>query len=350
MTLTTGNASRSANDTERPAHIRNIAELARLAGVSAGTVSRALAGKSVVNAETRAAIQALADRHGFRLNQMARNLRTQKTSVIGVVIPLGHDERQHISDPFFMTMIGLFADRLTENGYDLMLSRIVPRDREWLDRITSSGMLDGVLLIGQSDQFETIERVAANYRPLVAWGEHRDGQMHCSVGTDNYVGGKLAAERLMARGATRLAFLGDIGPPEMAARCKGASDAVAAAGHQPVEVMPTPLSSDAMVPHIDQHFANVRGRIDGIVAASDVIAMRALRVLADKRIKVPGDVALVGYDDLPLASHTVPRLTSVHQDLRRGAAAMVDALFKRMAGEDAPSLVMPPRLAERDTA
>ncbi|RYY07119.1 MAG: LacI family transcriptional regulator, partial [Alphaproteobacteria bacterium] len=158
--------------------VRNIADLARLAGVSPGTVSRALAGKALVNAETRARIQALATEHSFRPNQMARRLRTQRTGVIGVVVPLGHERRQHLSDPFFMSLLGHLADSLTENGYDLMLSRIIPDADDWLERIVGSGMLDGVLLIGQSDQWETIERVAAEYRPMVVWGSQMPGQIH----------------------------------------------------------------------------------------------------------------------------------------------------------------------------
>ena len=103
-----------------PERARTITDLARIAGVSPGTVSRALAGKSLVNAKTRERIEALAREHGFRLNQMASRLRRQKTGVIGVAIPLGHDRRQHISDAFFMTLLGYLADELTERGYDLM--------------------------------------------------------------------------------------------------------------------------------------------------------------------------------------------------------------------------------------
>ena len=102
-----------AEDTpEKPRRIRNISELAKLAGVSAGTVSRALAGKDLVNKQTSDRIQALAREHGFRPNQMASRLRTGQTGVIGVVIPLGHEVRQNISDPFFITMLGLLADKL----------------------------------------------------------------------------------------------------------------------------------------------------------------------------------------------------------------------------------------------
>ena len=181
--------------------------------MSPGTVSRALAGKSLVNAKTRERIQSLAREHGFQPNQMASALRRQKTGVIGVVIPLGHDREQQISDSFFMTLLGHLADELTEKGYDLMLRRVIPeRDEDWLDRFIRSGMIDGVVVIGQSDQFDRIEEVADGYLPMVVWGNHQEGQRHCVVGADNRLGGRLAAERLIAAGAKRLAFFGDTAP------------------------------------------------------------------------------------------------------------------------------------------
>lgn len=162
-------ASRSGND--NAPKVRTLADLAKLAGVSAGTVSRALSGSTLVNEKTREHIQALARDHGFRPNQIASKLRSKRTGTIGVVIPLGHERRQHISDPFFMTLLGHLADELTESGYSLILSRAIPEDTpDWLDWLAGSGMVDGVIVVGQSDQFETIERVARDYRPLVAWG------------------------------------------------------------------------------------------------------------------------------------------------------------------------------------
>ena len=332
--------------------VRTIADLARLAGVSPGTVSRALAGKSLVNAETRDRIQTLATEHSFRPNQMASRLRTQRTGVIGVVVPLGHERRQHLSDPFFMRMLGFLADRLTEDGYDLMLSRVIPDATDWLERIVDSGMMDGVLLIGQSDQFHSIERVARRYRPLVAWGSSNlPGQVHCAIGTDNIAGGRLAGERLIARGARRIAFLGELRAPEIRQRCEGVAQALATAGiAQPPIQLDTPMASDAMEQEIAAHLARVGGDIDGIAAASDVIAVTTLRVLADRGIRVPHDMPVMGYDDLALAASAVPRITTVRQDIARGTSEMVSALFRRIAGEDAPSVVMAPVLVERDSA
>ena len=342
----------TTGSSEKPRRIRNISELAKLAGVSAGTVSRALAGKELVNRQTRERIQAIAREHGFRPNQMASRLRTGQTGVVGVVIPLGHEKKQHISDPFFMTLLGHLADELTEGGYDLMLKRVIPEnDDDWLERIVDSGMLDGVLMIGQSNQFDTIERVAEIYRPLVVWGTWREGQQHCVVGTDSFVGGRLAAQHLIKRGCRKLAFFGDTHGIEIEQRLDGARAAIAESGSDvTLEAFATRLSEQEMPGQIAADLARMDPDIDGIFAASDVIAMVTLRLLHERGCKVRQDIALVGFDDLPLTTQTVPQLTTVHQDIAGGARTMVASLMKRIAGEDVPSTVMAPELVIRESA
>ncbi|GGY94772.1 LacI family transcriptional regulator [Novosphingobium colocasiae] len=335
-------------DNEVPA-IRTLADLARVAGVSTGTVSRALAGKSLVNVETRERIQTLAREHGFRPNQMASKLRSRRTGVIGVVIPLGHELRQHISDPFFLTLVGYLADELTEGGYDLMLSRALPDGTsDWLDRIAGSGMVDGVIVIGQSDQYDLIEAASHSYRPLVVWGQHRAGQNHCVVGTDNAAGGRIAVEHLVASGATSLAFLGDTTGIEIADRLRGATEAATAAG-VPIRHIPIPLATDAMGPEIEAAMASQCSGINGVVAASDLVAMAALRCLHQKGMRVPEDVQIVGFDDLPLAAQTSPPLTTIRQEIAAGARAMVERLRALVEKEPATSLVMAPTLVVRQS-
>jgi len=334
---------------ENGRRIRNISELAKLAGVSAGTVSRALAGKDLVNQQTRERIQALAREHGFRPNQMASRLRTGQTGVIGVVVPLGHERAQGLADPFFTTLLGYLADAVSERGYDLMLSRQVPTDDdEWLERIVDSGMLEGVLVIGQSDQFDTIERVAASYQPLVAWGTHRPDQRHCAVGTDSFEGGRKAAAHLIDGGAKHIAFLGETTGIEIAERLAGAR-AVAEERGVRLDAFPTRLAIDGEAAQVREHVAALDPATDAIFAASDVIAMAVLRVLHELGRKVPDDIAVIGYDDLPLAMHTVPRLTSVQQDIAGGARAMVDTLFRRMRGDDAGPTVLEARVMARES-
>ncbi len=333
--------------------IRNISELAKLAGVSAGTVSRALAGKDLVNRQTRERIQALAREHGFRPNQMASRLRTGQTGVIGVVIPLGHQRTQQLTDPFFMTLIGHLAAAVTQRGYDLMLSRVVPGEEEddWLERIVDSGMVEGVLMIGQSDQFDTIERVAEAYRPLVVWGTHRDGQRHCSIGTDSFAGGRLAARHLLERGARRIAFFGETTGIEIAQRLAGARAEIEESGNgAALEALPTQLAMAGLNEQVARHLNEINPATDAIFAASDVIAMAVLRVLHERGRKVPEDIAVIGYDNLPLAMQTVPQLTTIHQDTEAGARAMVDSLFRRMSGSEVAPTVLEPQVIVRESA
>lgn len=330
--------------------VRTLADLAKIAGVSPGTVSRALAGNSLVNTKTREKIEAIAREHGFRPNQMASKLRRQKTGVIGVAIPLGHDVRQQISDTFFMTLLGYLADELTEKGYDLMLRRVIPaQDEDWLDRFIGSGMVDGVIVIGQSDQFERIEEVADGYLPMVVWGNHQQGQRHCVVGTDNRLGGKLATEKLIASGARNLVFMGDTQPIEFAARFAGAKEVAAKMGVT-IRALPTHLSPERTAQEISKHLQATKGKTDGIFAATDTIAVACLKELRERDINVPRELKIVGFDDLPISSQTAPPLTTVRQDIAAGAKGLVDLLLRRLEGEDTESLILPPHLIIRESA
>ena len=149
---------------------QNIQELAKIAGVSTATVSRALTGAGHLSTATRERIQKLAAELQFKPSMTARNLRIGRTGAIGVVVPLGHERTQHLSDPFFMTLISHVADRLADHGYDVLLSRVVPTDGNWLDRIAQSGRVDGIIVIGQSDQALVLDEAAKSYKPMVVWG------------------------------------------------------------------------------------------------------------------------------------------------------------------------------------
>ena len=329
--------------------VSTLAELAELAGVSVATVSRSLAGNTMIAEATRTRIVALAREHGFQLNQAARNLRLKRTGAIGVVLPLGHEAEQHLSDPFLMSLLGPLADAIADRGHDLLLSRVIPKDDRWLDAIVDAGRVDGVIVIGQSNQIDAIERVARRYRPIVVWGAESRDQTQITVGTDNVAGGRIAAEHLLAQGRTQLAFFGNIEVPEFAARYEGFQQALAAAGSGLATLLPVHLTSEASYSAIEDYLGS-HASPDGIVAASDVIAMSALRALTAHGKRVPRDVSVVGYDDVVIAMHTTPPLTTVRQDVARGAALMVDMLFRRMEGAAVQSIAMAPELIVRGSA
>ena len=325
-------------------------ELAKLAGVSVSTVSRALAGNPVINQQTREKVVALAREHGFQPNMLARNLRLRRSETIGVVLPLGHQADQHLTDPFFLTLIGHLADELAQRGYDMLLKKVVPRDDQWLRRLAESGRVDGIVVIGQSDQEAALATVARSYAPLVVWGASLPDQTYVTVGSDNLAGGALATRHLIARGRKRLIFVGDTRPPEIAQREAGFRLACDEAG----------LGATAHSLRVglvgEDAYRELLGIIDastgvnGIVAASDVIAIAAIRALATRNRNVPRDVAVVGYDDVPLAQHVVPTLTTIRQDLALGARTMIDKLVGLIAGEPQVSTVMEPELVIRQSS
>lgn len=322
-------------------------ELAALAGVSVSTVSRALAGKTIINAKTRERVVELAREHGFRPNQVAQNLRLRRAQAIGVIIPMGHEIDQHPSDPFFMTMLGHLADALTDRNFDLLLSRVIPSDTAWLENLLNSGRVDGAVVIGQSDQIAVLDAAAARHRGLVVWGAHIPGHAHVSVGSDNVLGGLIAGRHLIERGKRNLLFLGNPSPPEFGQRQQGFLQACAEAGlADRVHMLPIHLTSQAAYIAASA-FLDSHPGIDGIFAASDVVAMSVLRALAERGLAVPGDVAVVGYDDIMLAAHTSPPLTTIRQDLEQGARLLVEMLFRQIDGETCQSVQLEPQLIVR---
>lgn len=333
-----------------PKRAENMSDLAQIAGVSVSTVSRALAGNELIKTATRERIMNLAREHGFQPNLVARNLRLKRTEAIGVILPLGHQADQHLTDPFFLTLIGYLADALAEHGFDMLLRKVVPEDDLWLDRIVTSGRVDGVIVIGQSNQADSIDRVADGYVPLVVWGARLPGQKYITVGSDNVGGGALATRHLIARGCRQLLFLGDDSAPEITQRKAGFDLACAEAGiGTNAHAIRVGLVAD---PAYRELIGAIGGepQVDGIVAASDVIAIAAIRALETLGRRVPDDVAVIGFDDVPISQHVVPPLTTVAQDLGRGAELLVSKLIRLIAGGSVTSEEMPPVVIKRRSA
>lgn len=328
-----------------------MADIARMAGVSISTVSRALAGNPLIPKTLRDQIVEIAQTHGYVVNQSARSLRLRKTDTIGVIIPLAHEAGQLISDPFFLEMVGRLADEITRRDYSVLLNKVIVTEPGWLERIIQSHRADGLLLIGQSTQHEALNTVADTYRPMVVWGARLPGQRYCSVGSDNVEGARRAVMHLVAEGRRRIAFIGALDAPEALQRFEGYRQGLAEAGlpFDPALVAPSPYTMDEAHEAVTRFLAS-GASFDAVFAFSDVIALAALRALGEAGKHVPGDVAVVGFDDIVLARHSAPPLTTIRQDLEAGARAMVDLLFRRMAGEDAPSVFAPVELVVRGSS
>jgi DNA-binding LacI/PurR family transcriptional regulator len=328
-----------------------MSDIARLAGVSPSTVSRALADSPLVTARKREEIHRLARERGYVVNSTARNLRLQRTQTLGVVVPLAHETSQPLSDPFFMEMLGWLADAITQRGYGMFLLKVLPPMEGWLTDLIASQRADGIIVIGQSTEHAVLEAAAQSYKPLVVWGGHLPLQSYCTVGTDNVAGALAAVEHLIRLGRNRIVFVGDPSVPEIGLRYEGYRLAHERAPHlsPPPQLVPAQLTPDTSFEAVRAFIAS-GGSFDAIFAASDVIAMSALRALTAAGLNVPRDVAVVGFDDIAVAAHTNPPLTTVRQDIERGARTLVDLLFRRMAGEDTPSCTLPAELVVRESS
>jgi DNA-binding LacI/PurR family transcriptional regulator len=259
-----------------------------------------------------------------------------------------HATRQRLSDPFFLEMLGALADELTARGYNLLLSKITQPPTDWIAGLIKTKRADGVIVIGQSLHHEELNEAASSDIGMVVWGSRLKGQRYVTVGSDNEGGAFHATWHLIEQGCSRIVFLGDPAVPEVRARIEGHLRALASAGISRTASLEVAVrfGSDAAYDGVSS-LLDAHAQFDGVFACSDVIAMSAMRALTERGRRVPGDVAVVGFDDVPLATYTTPPLTTVRQDCTAGARILVENLLQLMAGEHVESEVIPTELVVR---
>ncbi len=325
-------------------------DIARMAGVSTSTVSRALNGSSLTNDETKQRIIELARSLNYTINQSAKNLRMGDNRTIGVVIPYDRQIRQHISDPFFLGMLGSLADALTDSNYDLLLSRVEADHLDDMAALYDSGRARAIMVIGQWGHHDQLNELAKRNVPMVVWGAQMPRQLYCSVGSDNFSGGKLATEHLLKIGRRRIAFMGNVELPEAEQRYNGYLQAHLEAGVSvdPKLYLPSPFTPEE-AQGVMRQFLTSGTPMDAVVAASDLIAINAMGVLMGAGISIPQDVSVVGYDDVDMASHSFPPLTTIRQPLDLAGKAMMDCLQDILDGKPMESKVLPTSLVLRES-
>lgn len=328
-----------------------MADIARLAGVSTSTVSRALNGSSLVNDETRTRIEELARSLNYSINIGAKNLRLGQNRTVAVVVPYDSATRQHLSDPFFLSMLGSLADALTDQGFDMLLSRV---DAERLDsaaQLYDTGRAIGVILIGQWRHHDQLNELAVRRVPIVVWGAQLPQQLYCTIGSDNVNGGFLATDHLIACGRRRIAFFGDTNLPEVAQRFEGYQRALTKAHikDDPRLHVPVAFLADSARQAVDD-LCQREIEFDAIFACSDLLAMTAISTLREHQRQVPADIAVVGYDDIQLAAYFHPPLTTIRQPIEAAGRALVDALLALIRGERAAPQLLPTHLIVRSTS
>jgi DNA-binding LacI/PurR family transcriptional regulator len=325
-----------------------MAEVARLAGVSLSTVSRALAGNETISEETRRRVREVADSIHYRVDSSASTLRTGLTHTIAVVIPLEHASKQRLSDPFFLEILGALADELAARGYSMLLSKTLHDPRRWVAGMVRSRRVDGVIVIGQSLHHAHLNELAGLDVNMVVWGARLPDQRYVTVGSDNHAAGYTGTRHLLEQGCRRIVFLGDSAVPEVSARREGFLQALREAGieRQPRLEVSVRFGSDSAYEAVSS-LLNAHADFDGIFACSDVIAISSIRALTERGRKIPLDVAIVGFDDVPMAAYTTPPLTTVRQDWATGARILVERVLQPKSARSAEATVLPTELVVR---
>lgn len=317
-------------------------DLATLAGVSTITVSRALRDSPLVTAQTRERIRRIADEQGYRLNVSARNLRMRRSYSVAVVVEMTPVKGRPMSDPYPLELLGGITQELTTAGYSVVLT-----SKQLLDTAPVQGA-DGLILLGQGSHGEAVRTLQKAGLPLVVWGAPEAGASYIVVGSDNRKGGVSVAERFLAQGRRKLMFLGDVDHAEVQERCAGFIDALG--GEAAVHIIrPRAFTFEAGFDSMSAVLKKKGASFDGVFAASDLLAMGAIRALTEHKLRVPEDVSVVGYDDTPGAASFVPPLTSVHQYLRDGGVLLARKILGLIHGETVASEMLPTMLVARQT-
>ncbi|MEL7536683.1 MAG: LacI family DNA-binding transcriptional regulator [Pseudomonadota bacterium] len=329
-------------------------DIAERAGVSQATVSRALRDSPLVRPETRQRIREIATELNYRVDRSAAGLRSRQSRTLALLIfedPTSDDSQ---INPFFLSMLGSVTRAAAAEGYDLLVS-FQQLSEHWHLRYEASNRADGIILLGYGDYVSYGERLHALEDAgahFVIWGPTVEDQPGLSVGCDNDLGGRLATEHLIKLGRRRIAFIGEASEhcPEFARRHAGYVDALRDAGLTVNAALQRDADNreTAGADAIDNLLASGE-RFDAIVAASDLMAIGAIKALQDAGRSIPDDVAVVGFDDIPAASYVTPALTTVHQDTIRAGAALVDTVLNAIRGEPIGARLLAPTLVVRES-
>ncbi|UNX54056.1 LacI family transcriptional regulator [Georgenia sp. TF02-10] len=333
-------------------HAPTLVEVARLAGVSRATASRAINGGDRVSPAARAAVEAAVRETGYRPNPAARSLVTRRTDSIAVVIP--ESDSRLFTDPFFATVLHGVTTALASTDLQVVLligQRGVDRARRMVGYLRG-GHADGAIVVSHHRMDSVVDVLAGSDIPVVLIGRPFDATLPLTwVDVDNAAGARLATEHLLARGARRVGTVA--GPPDMSAaedRLTGWRAALAEAGLPADAVVRADFTADGAAAATERLLAERPG-LDGLFVASDQMAAAALDVLAAHGRRVPDDVRLVGFDNMDLAARTRPPLTTAVNPAGEMARRAVQMLLARLAGTGGTeSVVLPTELVVRGSA
>ncbi len=331
--------------------VHNISDIARLAGVSKSTVSRALNDSPLIGQETRERIQAIARKHNFQINLPARRLSLKQSKTIAFVTHAYHKEFS-VADLFGLEIMGGVSQGLYAHGYDMLVVHVNPQETEWAHQYLDTGRADGFILMTSTRKQSHIHALLEMDAPFIIWGLPPTGVNCCSVTGDNLNGGRIATEYLISLGKKRIAFLG--GPPEeleVQQRFEGYQNALLASKRtiDTEFVAYGDFSNTSGAAAMEQLLTTAQD-LEAVFVNSDLMAIAAMDVIRAHGRRVPEDVTVIGYDDLSIAEHGNPPLTTIRQNIPMAGRMLAENLIQYLETGTVTNATIPVELILRKSA
>lgn len=310
--------------------------IAKASGYSITTVSRALAGYNDVNEKTRAHIIKIAEELGYQPNLVARQLRSQRTHTIGMIIPANVQDPE---DDFFSMLIKGVVSAAAEHHYDLLISAQLPDTNEMdsYHQIVGGNRVDGVILARTHQHDERIEYLKRIKHPFVVSGRLAPHQVSDFpyIDIDSEVGLRMMVAHMIERGHREIGLI--LPPPDIAYtpyRLSGYRHGLEAAGL---------AFREHYVMHGDLHresgyrtaasLLEQQPQLTAIIACNDLMAIGAMAAAQERDRVVGQDIAIGGFDDIPSALHTIPPLTTIRQPIYMIGQRLVEMLIQIIEGK-----------------
>ncbi|MEJ1922403.1 LacI family DNA-binding transcriptional regulator [Microbacterium sp. KHB019] len=324
-----------------------IEEVAAAAGVSRSTVSRVVNGSTAVSPEARDSVHRAIASLNYVPNRAARSLASRQTNAIALIVP--EDTTRFFGDPFFASIVAGITGALRGSDYllNLLIASDDPGDK--MSSFVRHGGVDGALIVSHHTSDAFVETIASSV-PVV-WGGRPPQRRHgeYAVDVDNIAAARTATQHLIDTGRTRIATV--TGPMTMhvsSDRLQGFRDALADAGLSSAAELEGDYGEESGADAARRLLA--AGLPDAIFAASDLMARGALRTLRAAGVRIPEDVAVVGFDDSPVALSSDPHLTTVRQPMYAMGETMAAVLLSRLAGNEPPQItILPTELVVRES-
>ncbi len=334
MTVTDVRIPPTSADLRVPPTSPTLEQVAALAGVSIATASRVLNNSAPASDSARQRVREAVARLGYVRHRAAPAKRHPRTRCVAAIVC--EDDDRVFADPFFARVITTASKLFTTHDVALM---VIPATRERLpliDHFLRAGNLDGVVMLSVHGRHPLSTSLPARGVPLTMIGRPLYPTKASWVDADNRGGARGAVEHLIRRGRTAIATIA--GPPDMAVgadRLGGYRDALASAGMPSAGVAYGDFTHNSGV-HAMWRLLDQRPGLDAVFVASDIMATGALHALHRAGRRVPDDVAVIGFDDLPFAQRTDPPLTTVRQPLEQMGTLAAQHLLACLDGLPAP--------------